>query len=49
MDFSFSLDSTSPWEDGEGPSEILFSDIEVCPIDEHLTCGILTDITLDII
>ena len=36
-------ETISPWEDGIGPEELLFEEIEICPIDEHLTCGIVTD------
>lgn len=32
----------SPWENGApGPLELLFEFIEVCPIDEHITMGVI--------
>ncbi|MBR6289348.1 MAG: hypothetical protein IKR19_08435 [Acholeplasmatales bacterium] len=41
MDFEDTMTTEiSPWEGGVGPEELLFEEIEVCPIDDHLTCGI---------
>ncbi len=31
------------WEGDSGPDELLFESIEPCPIDEHLTVGIVAD------
>ena len=43
-DIILSTATSSPWEGGEGPAQLLFEQIEVCPIDEHLTMGIMPDV-----
>lgn len=32
---------SQPWEGGVGPEEFLFESIEPCPIDDHLTVGVV--------
>jgi hypothetical protein len=46
MDDILGNDLLSPWEGGEGPEELLFDDIEICPIDEHLTCGVSSEFSI---
>ena len=35
---------SSPWEDDTGPAQLLFEQIEVSPIDDHLTMGLAPEI-----
>lgn len=37
---------SQPWEGGAGPDELLFESIEPCPIDDHLTIGVVEAILL---